>query len=131
MEFFNGPDDVTSSFYQEEVATQFDIQGLKLGWCVVCCDAYYRYLDPSNCAVSIQSKALKAQGEFENWRFSGTKWQNVKKPERQLNLKNTYRVLLTHAHQGMIICAPKGDKKIQRGCLRFMNPLLTISLIAV
>ena len=123
MEFFNGPDDATSSFYQEEVATQFDIQGLKLDWCVVCWDADYRYLDPSDGAVSTQSKPLEAQGEFENWRFSGAKWQNVKKPERQLNLKNTYGVLLTRAHQGMIICVPKGDTKDPTRLPAFYDPI--------
>jgi DUF2075 family protein len=41
--------------------------------------------------------------------FKGTKWQNIKDNERIINLKNSYRVLLTRARQGLIIFIPKGD----------------------
>lgn len=41
--FLNGPGDVRSSFYLEEVATEFDIQGLELDWTSVCWDADFRY----------------------------------------------------------------------------------------
>ena len=33
----------------------------------------------------------------------------IKKEERQLYLKNAYRVLLTRARQGMVIVVPNGD----------------------
>ena len=91
--FLNGADDVRSSFYLEEVATEFDVQGLELDWCGVCWDADFRYLN----------------GSFDCLSFRGTKWQNINAPERRLFLKNAYRVLLTRARQGMIIYVPKGD----------------------
>jgi hypothetical protein len=79
--FLNGADDVRSSFYLEEVATEFDVQGLELDWCGVCWDADFRYSD----------------GSFNCLSFRGTKWQKINAPERQLFLKNAYRVLLTRA----------------------------------
>ena len=90
---------------------------------MVCWDADYRYLDLSDGAVSTQSKPLEAQGEFENRRFSGAKLQNFKKPERQLNFKNTYGVLLPRAHQGMIICVPRGDTKVPTRLPAFYEPI--------
>jgi len=36
--------------------------------------------------------------------------RDSKKAERQMYLKNAYRVLLTRARQGMVIVVPPGDK---------------------
>lgn len=41
--------------------------------------------------------------------FKGTKFQNINSEANQNYLKNSYRVLLTRARQGMIIYIPKGD----------------------
>jgi len=41
--------------------------------------------------------------------FRGTRWRNVKKADRQSYLQNAYRVLLTRARQGMVICIPEGS----------------------
>jgi hypothetical protein len=41
--------------------------------------------------------------------FCGSKWNQIRKSERQLYLKNAYRVLLTRARQGMVIVVPEGD----------------------
>ena len=38
--------------------------------------------------------------------------ENIKKHERQIYLKNAYRVLLTRARQGMVIVVPEGDEMI-------------------
>ena len=46
------------------------------------------------------------------WRyhsFRGSRWENVRTPERQQYLRNAYRVLLTRARQGMVICVPEGE----------------------
>ena len=40
--FLNGKDDVRSSHYLEDPATEFDIQGLELDWVGVCWDADFR-----------------------------------------------------------------------------------------
>ena len=92
--FLNEPDDVRSSNYLEDAASEFVVQGLELDWCLVGWDADYRYYG----------------GEFCYWRFKGTKWQNRKKEEDKRFLENVYRVLLTRARQGMIIFLPSGDK---------------------
>jgi hypothetical protein len=41
--------------------------------------------------------------------FKGTKFQNINSEANQNYLKNSYRVLLTRARQGMVICIPEGD----------------------
>lgn len=91
--FLNGKDDVRSSFYLEDPATEFDIQGLELDWVGVCWDADLRAID----------------GRWAYHRFTGTKWQNVNDENRKIYLTNAYRVLLTRARQGMVIYVPRGD----------------------
>lgn len=91
--FLNDKADVRSSYYLEDVATEFDIQGLELDWVGVCWDADLRF-GPSG---------------WDAQAFRGSKWQNVRSVERQLYLTNAYRVLLTRARQGMVIFVPEGD----------------------
>lgn len=91
--FLNGKDDVRSSHYLEDPATEFDIQGLELDWVGVCWDADFRSVD----------------GKWAFHRFAGTKWQNVNDENRRVYLTNAYRVLLTRARQGMVIYVPTGD----------------------
>ena len=93
--FLNDRFDVRSSYYLEEVATQFDIQGLELDWAGVCWDADLR----------------RADGAWQHYAFKGTKWQQVRNETNQLYLLNAYRVLLTRARQGMIVFVPHGDAK--------------------
>jgi len=93
--FLNSKADVRSSYYMEDVATEFLVQGLELDWVCVAWDADFRYVN----------------GEWQHRSFKGEKWQNINKAERKLYLKNAYRVLLTRARQGMIIVVPEGDEK--------------------
>jgi len=91
--FLAGKDDVRSSYYLEDVATEFQIQGLELDWVCVTWDADFRF-------------------SHEGWRhyaFHGNRWQRINKEDRKLYQKNAYRVLLTRARQGMVICVPPGD----------------------
>lgn len=97
--FLNGKEDVRSSYFLEETATEFDIQGLELDWSIVCWDANLRF---------------KKNG-FKYYAFKGTKWQNVQKEENKLYLKNAYRVLLTRARQGFILFIPTGDPDDRTG----------------
>ena len=92
--FLNGPDDVRSAYYLEEAATEFDIQGLEVDWACVCWDADLRREDEV----------------WSSYAFKGTRWQNVNTTDRQLYLKNAYRVILTRARQGMVIFVPTGDE---------------------
>lgn len=91
--FLNDRDDTRSSFYLEDVATEFQVQGLELDWTCVTWDGDFRY----------------SEGGWRHFKFSGCNWQNVHKQERQNYLRNAYRVLLTRARQGMVIFVPEGD----------------------
>jgi DUF2075 family protein len=91
--FLDGKEDVRSSYYLEDVATEFSIQGLELDWACVTWDADFRY----------------AKDGWVHRSFCGSKWQRISKPERQIYLKNAYRVLLTRARQGMVIVVPEGS----------------------
>lgn len=93
--FLDGKDDVRSSYYLEDVATEFHIQGLELDWACVAWDGDFRY--------SSDGWIYKS--------FKGKKWQNINKADRKLYLKNAYRVLLTRARQGMVIVVPDGDEE--------------------
>ncbi|MBC8394296.1 MAG: DUF2075 domain-containing protein [Deltaproteobacteria bacterium] len=91
--FLNDKKDIRSSYFLEETATEFDIQGLELDWTGVCWDADLRFND----------------GQWDYKDFRGTAWNNVNDGIRKLYLKNAYRVLLTRARQGMVIFVPEGD----------------------
>ena len=91
--FLNGKLDTRSSYYLEDVATEFHIQGLELDWVCVTWDADFRYTNNG----------------WQYWSFRGNRWQKIKKVERQNYLKNAYRVLLTRARQGMVVVIPHGD----------------------
>ena len=97
--FLNGKDDVRSSFAFEDVVTEFDIQGLELDYSLVAWDADYRFVN----------------GEWTYNSFVGNSWNKVGSDEKKLYLKNTYRVLLTRARQGMAIFIPEGsDEDVTR-----------------
>jgi DUF2075 family protein len=91
--FLGESTDIRSSQYLEDVATEFQVQGLELDWTIVNWDGDLRL--------------GKADWTYHD--FLGKRWQNVNKPERQTYLKNAYRVLLTRARQGMVIFVPPGD----------------------
>lgn len=86
-------DDVRSSFYLEDAATEFHVQGLELDWSCVVWDADFR----------------RAGDAWDHWSFVGNRWQRIRKLDRQLFLKNAYRVLLTRARQGMVLVVPNGQ----------------------
>jgi hypothetical protein len=90
--FLDGKEDVRSSYYLEDVATEFDIQGLELDWACINWDADFRY----------------TKNGWEHWSFVGDHWNRIRKQEKQIYLKNAYRVLLTRARQGMVIVVPNG-----------------------
>ncbi|WP_455629069.1 DUF2075 domain-containing protein [Parabacteroides chinchillae] len=91
--FLSDREDIRSSYYMEDVVTEFDIQGLELDYTCVVWDGDFRY----------------KTNEWGTYSFVGSKWQNIKKDERKTYLKNAYRVLLTRARQGMMIVVPQGN----------------------
>jgi DUF2075 family protein len=91
--FLDGKDDIRSSYFLEDAATEFQVQGLELDWVCVTWDGDLRYSE----------KGWKTHS------FVGNKWQNIHKEIRKKYLINAYRVLLTRARQGMIIVIPEGN----------------------
>jgi len=92
--FLDGKEDVRSSYYLEDVATEFDIQGLELDWACVTWDADFRF----------------SPNGWEHKSFVGDRWLNINKEDRRVYQKNAYRVLLTRARQGMVVVVPEGDE---------------------
>ncbi len=90
--FLNSKDDVRSSYFLEDVATEFDIQGLEIDWICVAWGANFHL----------------ANGEWKHQSFKGARWLNINQKIDKEYLKNTYRVLLTRARQGMIFFIPEG-----------------------
>lgn len=91
--FLADKSDVRSSYYCEDVATEFMIQGLELDWACVTWDADF----------------IPREDGWEHRQFRGNRWIQVKKDTRRRYLKNAYRVLLTRARQGMVIAVPAGN----------------------
>ena len=91
--------DTRSSNYLEDAATEIQVQGLELDYTCLLWDADMRY----------------ENGEWKFYRFNGqTKWVKVlpdteNKEETIKYMLNAYRVLLTRARMGMIICVPEGN----------------------
>lgn len=93
--FLDDKDDVRSSYYLEDAATEFHVQGLELDWTCVVWDGDFR----------------RGEQGWEHYSFVGSRWQNINMPERRAFQKNAYRVLLTRARQGMVIVVPHGDDR--------------------
>jgi hypothetical protein len=93
--FLNDKDDIRSSYFLEEVATEFDIQGLELDWTCVAWDGDLYYHN----------------NKWNFRKFKGTKWQSINSIDITNYLINSYRVLLTRARQGMVIYIPKGNNE--------------------
>ncbi len=91
--------DTRSSNYLEDAATEIQVQGLELDFTCLLWDADMRYKD----------------GEWRYYRFNGsTKWNEIKgdtesQRDQMKYMLNAYRVLLTRAREGMVICIPKGN----------------------
>jgi hypothetical protein len=91
--FLNDKDDTRSSFYLEDAATEFQVQGLELDWACVAWDGDLR----------------SCEGGWNYHYFRGDRWCKIANAENQRFLCNAYRVLLTRARQGMVIYVPAGD----------------------
>lgn len=92
--FLDDINDVRSSLFLEDAASEFDVQGLELDWTCLVWDGDFRYTDNG----------------WDYYEFNGgNRWNRIKKAERKAYQLNAYRVLLTRARQGMVICVPEGD----------------------
>ena len=104
--FLDDIKDIRSSLFMEDVATEFDVQGLELDWSGVIWDGDMIYDDKG----------------WIHRKFQGNMWKrNADAWNRKYQL-NAYRVLLTRARQGMIICIPNGDENDSTRLPKFYNP---------
>ena len=97
--FLEDKADTRSSNYLEEAATEIQVQGLELDYTCLLWDADMRY----------------ENGQWHFYSFNGqTKWieqigNTESKQEKMKYMLNAYRVLLTRAREGMVICVPAGN----------------------
>lgn len=89
--------DVRASNYLEEAATEFQVQGLELDYACILWDADMRY----------------ENAQWSYYKFDGkTKWTTESNEENKKYMLNAYRVLLTRARQGIVICVPEGNSRL-------------------
>lgn len=105
--FLAGKEDTRSSYYLEDVATEFQVQGLELDWTCVVWDGDLRY----------------AGEEWTHHSFIGDRWTRIHKDDRRNYLVNAYRVLLTRARQGTVIVVPPGDDRDPTRLSLFYDPI--------
>ncbi len=95
--FLEDKTDVRSSNYLEDAATEIQVQGLELDYVCILWDADMRY----------------EHGKWTYWKFNGKNaWTPERNLETQKYMLNAYRVLLTRARQGIVICVPKGNSNL-------------------
>lgn len=93
--FLEDKNDIRSSNYLEDAATEIQVQGLELDYACVLWDADMRYHNDS----------------WTFYKFNGkNKWIPENNEENRKYMLNAYRVLLTRARQGIVICVPYGNK---------------------
>jgi len=105
--FLAGKEDTRSSYYLEDVATEFQVQGLELDWTCVVWDGDLRH----------------AGHAWTHHSFIGDRWNNIHKDDRRAYLVNAYRVLLTRARQGTVIVVPQGDEADPTRAPAFYDPV--------
>lgn len=97
--FLEDKTDTRSSNYLEDAATEIQVQGLELDYTCVLWDADMRC----------------DHGKWRYYRFNGwSQWNEIignseNKQEQMKYMLNAYRVLLTRARSGMVICVPEGN----------------------
>jgi hypothetical protein len=84
--------DVRSSFALEVTANEYTMQGLELDFV----------------GLFWGGDLTASSGGWVTRRFSGTAWTRANGDRRRFIL-NSYRVLLTRAREGLVICVPRGD----------------------
>lgn len=95
--FLEDKTDIRSSNYLEDAATEIQVQGLELDYACILWDADMRYCN----------------GHWEYFKFNGkNKWNPENNQESRNYMLNAYRVLLTRARQGIVICIPEGNDRL-------------------
>lgn len=98
--FLDDKIDTRSSNYLEDAATEIQVQGLELDYTCLLWDADMRFKDGHWC--------------YYTWNRQKSDWVELvgnseSKQEKIKYMLNAYRVLLTRARGGMVICVPEGN----------------------
>ena len=101
--FLDDKRSVNSSNYLEDAATEIQVQGLELDYTCVLWDADMRYENGEWKYYSFNAK---------NSKWSEQRGETESNQEKIKYMLNAYRVLLTRARSGMIICVPYGNSNI-------------------
>ena len=98
--FLDDKADTRSSNYLEDAATEIQVQGLELDYTCLLWDADMRFEN--------------GQWHYYSWSRQRSEWVKIdanseSKRDKIQYMLNAYRVLLTRARAGMIICVPEGN----------------------
>ena len=98
--FLDDKTNTRSSNYLEDAATEIQVQGLELDYTCLLWDADMRFDN--------------GQWHYYSWNSKKSEWTKIianseSKQEKMKYMLNAYRVLLTRARAGMIICVPEGN----------------------
>lgn len=98
--FLDDKADTRSSNYLEDAATEIQVQGLELDYTCLLWDADMRFEN--------------GQWQYYSWSRQTSRWVKLtasseSRQEKMKYMLNAYRVLLTRARAGMIICVPEGN----------------------
>jgi DUF2075 family protein len=93
--YLNPPGDIRSSFALEVTTNQYTSQGLELDFVGVCWGGDFLRDETS--------------GQWVFRTLSGNKWHAVGATRNRDFIRNSYRVLLTRAREGVVIWVPEGD----------------------
>ncbi len=103
--FLEDKTDVRSSNFLEDAITEIQVQGLELDYACVVWNADVRC---DNHKWSYHKLSVKNWKADLNW-DPETKWIPENSLEQQKYMLNAYRVLLTRARKGLVVCIPEGN----------------------
>lgn len=107
--FLEDKNSIRSSNYLEDAATEIQVQGLELDYTCLLWDA------------DVRCNGNEGNYSWTYFNFDGKKkWREEtgateSSAEKRKYMLNAYRVLLTRARMGMVICVPAGNGKIGLG----------------
>ena len=93
--FLDNYDDFRSSKSLEVAMTEFECQGLELDYVGLCWGDDFTLAEDNS--------------SWEHLSLFGKNWRTIRDPIKQRYLRNSYRVLMTRAREGLVIWVPQGD----------------------
>ncbi|MCQ2795787.1 MAG: DUF2075 domain-containing protein [Bacilli bacterium] len=108
--FLDDKEDSRSSNYLEDAATEIQVQGLELDYTCLLWDADMRYENGSWGFYNFiypRENLNSSNKKYPEWKKLVPNTEN--KQDKMKYMLNAYRVLLTRARSGMVICVPNGN----------------------